>query len=122
MDKAFRVLPGQFVVVTGVPNHGKSQWLDQLAVQMARLHGWKWAVFSPEGGSAEHHIATLAEIWLGAPFHEGPTQRMTEDQLGIACNWIRDHFTFINAKKQRRPSTGSLRGQKQRCSATASRP
>ncbi len=74
-DKAFKVLPGQFVVVTGIPNHGKSRFFDQVAVAMSEMHGWQWAVFSPETGT-ENHIADLCEIKAGLPFHNGPTMRM----------------------------------------------
>ena len=97
MDRAFRYQPGQFIVVTGIPNHGKSRWLDQVAVQTARMNGDRWAVFSPETGDA-NHIADLCEIWAGFPFHDGPTPRMTPKELSDAMAWVRDRFVFINAK------------------------
>ncbi len=96
MDQAFMVLPGQFVVVTGIPNDGKSRWLDQAAVSMAELHGWRWAVFSPETGS-ENHIIDLCEIKTGLPFHDGPTIRMDEEQLHTAMQWVRERFVFIDS-------------------------
>lgn len=97
MDRAFRYQPGQFVVVTGIPNHGKSRWLDQVAVQSARHRGEAWAVFSPETGDA-NHIADLCEIWAGWPFHEGPSPRMSETELDDAVAWVRQHFVFIASK------------------------
>lgn len=96
LDQAFKVLPGQFVVVTGIPNHGKSRWLDQVAVSMAQLHGWRWAVFSPETGT-EQHIADLCEIRAGQPFHDGPTERMDADGLSVTLAWLRSGFHFIDA-------------------------
>lgn len=96
MDKAFKVLPGQFVVVTGIPNHGKSRWLDQVAISMADLHRWRWAIFSPETGS-EGHIADLCEIKIGLPFYGGPSARMDERDLTAAVQWVRERFAFIDA-------------------------
>lgn len=96
MDQAFKVLPGQFVVVTGIPNHGKSRWLDQVAVSMAQMHGWAWVIFSPETGSA-NHIIDLCEISAGRPFHDGPNPRMSEHELREAQAWVREHFAFIDA-------------------------
>ncbi|HEV2508621.1 AAA family ATPase [Bosea sp. (in: a-proteobacteria)] len=96
MDQAFKVLPGQFVVVTGIPNHGKSRWLDQVAVSMSDLHGWRWAMFSPETGS-DNHIIDLCEIKVGLPFHEGPTLRMDEKELHTAMRWVREHVAFIDS-------------------------
>lgn len=97
MDKAFKVLPGQFVAVTGIPNHGKSRFLDQIAVQMARLHDWKWGVFSPETGNGQH-ISDLCEIVAERPFHEGLTPRMSEAELRSALAWVRANFFFIDAQ------------------------
>jgi twinkle protein len=39
-----QVAPGECTLVTGVPNSGKSEWLDALAVNLAELHGWRFAL------------------------------------------------------------------------------
>lgn len=96
MDKAFKVIPGQFVVVTGIPNHGKSRWLDQVAVQMAEQERINWAVFSPETGNARH-ISNIVEIWAREPFLDGPTHRMTIETLNKAREWVCERFYFIDA-------------------------
>lgn len=96
MDEAFKFVPGQFIVITGIPNHGKSRWLDQVAVQTARLHGHKWGIFSPETGFAQH-LADLCEIWAGRPFHDGPTRRMEEHELRAALDWVRERFFLIGS-------------------------
>lgn len=98
MDLAFRYIPGQFIVVTGVPNHGKSRWVDQVAVQTARLRDEKWVMFSPETGEA-NHLADLAEIWAGSPFFEGPTFRMSSDEVSTALAWINERIFFIASKE-----------------------
>lgn len=95
-DRAFKVLPGQFVVVTGIPNHGKSRFLDQIAVNMSTLHGWRWGVFSPETGT-ENHIVDLCEIACGYPFHPGPSFRMSDGQLRDTLKWVHGRFVFIDA-------------------------
>jgi len=51
LDRHFGLFPEAFTVVTGIPQHGKSTWMLNLCVNMARLHGWRTAVFSPEIGS-----------------------------------------------------------------------
>lgn len=96
MDEAFRFIPGQFIAVTGIPNHGKSRWLDQVAVQTARLNGDKWGIFSPETGYAQH-VADLCEIWAGMPFFDGPNRRMEEADLRAALAWVKDRFFLIGA-------------------------
>ncbi|CAN7612003.1 hypothetical protein [Neorhizobium sp. LjRoot104] len=96
MDKAFRYIPGQFIAVTGIPNHGKSRWVDQVAVQTARLRNEKWGFFSPETGGA-NHIADLCEIWCGQPFFEGPTPRMSEAEMMTAMAWLNERIFLLGA-------------------------
>lgn len=96
-DKAFKIMPGQFVVVSGIPNHGKSRFVDQVAVQMAKAHHHKWAIFSPETGD-DNHIADLCEIHARKPFYEGVSERMSRDELKDAQSWVNDNFSFISAK------------------------
>ena len=44
----YRIVPGELTVVSGVPNSGKSEWLDALTVQLAELHGWRFSLASME--------------------------------------------------------------------------
>jgi twinkle protein len=98
LDKHYRVKPGQFHVVTGIPNHGKSNFMDQLAVNLAEQQGWRFAIFSPEH-STEQHIARLAEKRMRAPFYEGPSPRAGEPQVKEALAWLEDHFQFIDSSE-----------------------
>ena len=39
IDAQWRVQPGQLTIVTGIPGHGKSEWVDALCVNLALEHG-----------------------------------------------------------------------------------
>jgi twinkle protein len=95
LDRYYTVRPGEFTVVTGMPNSGKSNWLDALTVNLARQHGWKIALFSPENQPVEDHMARMVEKWIGLPFGEGPTTRMTEEQLQQGMREINPFFSWI---------------------------
>lgn len=95
IDQLYTVRPGEFTVITGIPNSGKSNWVDALTVNLARLHGWRFAVFSPENQPLEDHMARMCEKWAGVPFAEGPTPRMDRESLRRAKDWVREHFTWI---------------------------
>jgi len=97
LDLIYKLLPATFHVVTGIPNHGKSNFIDQLLVNTAKAHKWKFAVFSPEHSST-YHIRRLAEIYVEKPFDMGPTERMSPDELTSAVGFINDHFKFIESK------------------------
>lgn len=43
-----QVVPGELTIVTGVPNSGKSEWIDALLCNLNRSVGWKFALCSME--------------------------------------------------------------------------
>lgn len=61
---ALQVVPGELTVVTGLPNSGKSEWIDALAVNLARHHGWRIGLCSLEN-SAKEHGRKLMEKYTG---------------------------------------------------------
>jgi twinkle protein len=94
LDEFMTIRPGELTVATGVPNAGKSEFIDALTVNIATAYGWGFALCSFENPPAEH-ISKLAEKHLGAPFWDGPTPRMTEADFMRALEWVGDHFHFI---------------------------
>jgi twinkle protein len=96
LDQYLTIRPGELTVVTGITNGGKSEFIDALMVNLAHLRDWRFAVCSFEN-PPEEHIAKLVEKYLGVPFWEGPTQRMSEAQLLRAMDWVSDHFVLIRA-------------------------
>ena len=94
LDEIYKVMPSTFHVITGVPNHGKSNFLDQLAVNMAQAHGWKFSIFSPEH-SVPQHLRRLSEKVIQRPFDKGPNVRMDRKDVADALEFLEDHFYFI---------------------------
>lgn len=94
VDKHYTVLEGEWTLVTGIPGHGKSEWLDALLVNLARLHGWSFGIFSPENHPLEYHVEKLIEKYIGKPFNDGPTERVTITELDRAVTFIDKHFHF----------------------------
>ncbi len=100
VDELYRVRPGELTVVTGVPNSGKSQWVDALSVNLMTASGWRVAYCSFENPPAQH-LAKLAELYLRAPFWEGPHfTRMSEAELRSAVAWLRERAYLIRAEDE----------------------
>ena len=76
LDPFYTIRLGEFCLVTGIPGHGKSSWLDNVIVQTAQDHGWKWLVFSAENQPAARHAGNLASIYTGRPFNPSIRARM----------------------------------------------
>lgn len=95
VDQFFTVRPGELTVVTGIPNSGKSNWVDALAVNLAAEHGWRFAIFSPENQPLEDHMARVIEKYARSPFSDGPTERMDPQTLRMSKAWVQEHFFWI---------------------------
>jgi twinkle protein len=94
LDEFMTIAEGRLSVVTGIPNHGKSEFVDALMINLAVSEGWRFALCSFENPPAMH-ISKLAEKYLGLPFWDGPTRRMTEAELQSATDWANEHFCLI---------------------------
>lgn len=102
LDTIYTVAPGQLTVVTGYPSSGKSNWVDQIMVNLARDNDWKFAVCSFEN-QPEIHISRLMEIYTKKRFFDG-AQRMSEPDKEMAFKWVNEHFLFIDSNGEE-PST-----------------
>lgn len=94
-DRHLRARPGLLTIVTGQPGHGKSVLLDNMMTRLAAQHGWRFAVCSPENQPLERHLANILSIYTGKPFGDGPTPRMTVEEMRAARRWAEDHFAFV---------------------------
>lgn len=95
VDELYTVAPGQMTVVTGVPSSGKSNFLDQIMVNLARTHNWRFAVASMENEPAKH-LAKLSEMYMRKPFFSGWPGHMTAEEVRQSHKWCHDHFMFID--------------------------
>lgn len=96
VDPLYTVAPGQMTIVTGWPSSGKSEWLDALLVNLAR-QSWKFAMFSFENQPVQLHISKLLEKFTGKPFGDGPTERMSAEEVEDYTEVIDQSFAFADA-------------------------
>jgi twinkle protein len=97
LDNLFTIAEGQMSVVTGVPSSGKSEFVDQIMINLAKNNAWKFAVCSFENPPSMH-IAKLLEKVVEKPFFEGATPRISEDELTEGMEFIDNHFVFLESK------------------------
>lgn len=80
LDKHLMIFPGEFIVVSGIPNHGKTIWTLNLMVNMAWNHGWTVAMYSGE-----------------MPVVPQMRDRLRKIVGGAADDFIEKHFLFIDS-------------------------
>lgn len=94
VDELYTVVPGQVTIVTGIPSSGKSEFIDQVMVNLAESKSWKFGICSFEN-EPRLHIAKLMSKRAAMPFFEGYHRRMNKEEYDAAFNFINDHFTFV---------------------------
>jgi len=96
VDQIYTVAQGQLTIVTGYPSCGKSNFVDQLMVNLSKAHDWKFALCSFEN-QPEIHISRLMEIYKEKRFFDG-TKRMTQEEKDQAFKWVEEHFLFLDSE------------------------
>lgn len=96
VDEVYTIAPGMVTVVTGIPSSGKSEFIDQIMVNLAEREDWAFCVASFEN-PPDRHIVKLVEKHKGQPFFEGPTKRLDQADLSDAIRWVNNHFVFVEA-------------------------
>lgn len=99
LKEHYRVAPGQLTVVTGIPGHGKSEFLDAILVKMAAVNECRYALYSPENNPITLHTIKLIEKFTARPFDDGPTLRLNKPDAMRAKAWINEHFFRIEPER-----------------------
>lgn len=94
LDPFFKIGPG-ITVVTGWPKSGKSDFVDQVHINLAERLGWKIGVWSPEN-PPHVHIAKLCEKRARKRFFPDMPNQMDEHALEEAYSFVRRHFKFVS--------------------------
>lgn len=96
VDKYYTVRAGEWSVITGIPGHGKSEFLDALTINLAQNSGWSIGMCSMENYPLERHFAKLVEKYLCAPFAETlQMQRLSKSDLKKGIEWFKKHYFFL---------------------------
>lgn len=89
--------PGLITVITGAPGSGKSEFLDYIAVSLARRHNWKFTVCSFENPPAIH-VSKYMEKFIGLSFNfrKDPNHRMNQQEFEEGIGLTDLYFNFLN--------------------------
>ena len=91
LNAHLRLWHGEFIVITGVPGHGKSRFALELLCSMALSHKHRSVVFS-----AEMRVTPYVRDVMREHFCNMQAKDLTVDDKRIADRWIEDTFCFID--------------------------
>lgn len=104
-DDMVRFARGELTVITGVPGHGKTTFIDQMTVGLARHSGWRTAFLSFERYDHAAHAVELMGVYLGRPVagawsdrwrEVSPLPPPTPQQVEEAFAFVSKHFVFFD--------------------------
>lgn len=107
LDNLYSVVPGELTVVTGIPNSGKSEWIDAMLCNLNHSVGWKFALCSMEN-KVRDHARKLLEKHIKKPFFDADygrsVQRMSVEEKDEGKKWLNDTFYPIRCEMDSLPS------------------
>ena len=96
LDKICRLDKGRLLTITGIPNHGKSEFVDFLTCTYNKKYGFKTLYFSPESQPVNLHLAKLVSKYIGKKFDK---KELSSDEIQKAGAYLLDNFFFFNYEK-----------------------
>ena len=91
LDELFRLDRGRVITITGVPNYGKSEFVDFLTTTYNKLYGMKTLYFSPENQPLSFHMAKLVSKYTNKKLKDA-----SEIEVNNTASYICDNHYFCN--------------------------
>lgn len=82
----------RLATVSGIPSHGKSEFVDYLLVKLNLKYGWKAALFTPENYPLSYHYVKLFEKITGKKFNKNSASELDYE---MAYEHISKNFFYI---------------------------
>lgn len=96
----FSIMMGQLTTVTGIPSHGKSNFVEDYVINLVNDLDLKASFFSPEHFPLKLHQGVLAEKVIGKSFNASQHYaRMTKTELMEYINWSKDKIYLTYPEK-----------------------
>lgn len=102
-NKTFSILRGQLTVVTGIPSHGKSSFLEWYVLNLVKDNNLMASFYSPEHGSLKEHFSVLSEKFVGKRFDLNSPNRMSKSELKLFQEWSHKHLFLTHPLNDKLP-------------------
>ena len=92
VDELISFETGRFMIVTGIPNCGKSDAVDDICVKLNIHHEWKIGYFSPENSPIQLHASKLIRKLSGKSFDQ---THLSEGELSSHAFYLHNNFYWV---------------------------
>ena len=93
IDNLVRFDTGRLITITGIPNYGKSEFVDFITTSLNKRYGLKTGYCSPENVPVSLHLAKLIAKYTGKKFSP---HSYTSEEIDAAIDFIAENFYFLN--------------------------
>ncbi|MCP4336385.1 MAG: toprim domain-containing protein [Mycoplasma sp.] len=87
---------GRLYTITGIPGHGKSEFIDFIIEKLSLKYNQRTAYFSPENYPLETHVSKLIEKIIGSQFK---SDKMSMNEYNMAIEYLEDKYYWINPEE-----------------------
>lgn len=96
IDKIFKIKTGRVMIVTGIPSHGKSFWVDNMLNNLSEKEGWKHVKWDAES-TIEGIFQQYASFKNRKPF--GGYNKISSEELHDTFDFYNDFFYIIDTSQ-----------------------
>jgi len=91
-DDHLGLMPGEMTMVTGIPGHGKSIYLDQISLRLCLKENWTFAICSPESYPIAFYYTRLIKRLIGKKFSKN---NISPALLQECRQWLKSRYHLI---------------------------
>lgn len=95
----FAFLRSQLTVVTGIPGHGKSNFIEWFVLYLIIEYNFKASFYSPEHFPMQQHHMIMSEKVMGKSSEKGAYDRMKKSELAEYIKWSEGKIFLTMPKK-----------------------
>jgi twinkle protein len=88
---------GYLTVITGIPSHGKSDFLDYICLQLRIKHNWRGCFYSPENRPTQLHFSKMVRKISGK--HWDGFDRISINEVNEIKEYLDRYVWFLKPEK-----------------------
>jgi len=88
-DKIMSFRQAELTVVVGIPNSGKSAWVDQALIRLSSRHGWRHGILSREQWPHSIHLTKLVQVFSNKGLR---TKEMNVNIIDKSMKFLDEHL------------------------------
>lgn len=106
-------MKGHLVVGTGIPSHGKSNFVEWYVMNLMKDYNMKASFFSPEHHPMALHQTTFIEKFFGKNFFRDNDglPRVTKEEIVRYKKWAQERLYITSAEDGKFPTWNWLNGK-----------